>query len=80
MPFLRVAVLSPLVSAALAQPALQNPLQLTSLDRRIAFVLSSQAKLTYSGGFRGNRLIEEAELAQAQELAERPIWFHPERP
>jgi len=66
MLMLRVAVLSSLLSVAFAgansQISGQEPLQVTSPNGEIVFVLSAQAVLRYSVDFHGKRLIDESEL------------------
>src|SRR5271155_3452770 len=62
MPILRITVLFSLLSVACAQISGQEPLQLSSPDGQIVFVLSGQAVLHYTVDFHGNRLIDESEL------------------
>jgi alpha-glucosidase len=62
MLFLRVALLSLLVSAAVAQGMGQNPLQVASPNGQVVLTFSGEAVLRYSVDFHGKRLIDESEL------------------
>ncbi len=62
MQILRVTVLLSLLPVAFAQISGQEPLQVSSPNGQIVFVLSGQAVLHYTVDFHGKRLIDESEL------------------
>ncbi len=62
MLILRATVLLCLLSVAFAQISGQEPLQVSSPNGQIVFVLSGQAVLRYTVDFQGKRLIDESEL------------------
>jgi alpha-glucosidase len=62
MLILRVTLLLSLLSVAFAQISGQEPLQVSSPNGQILFVLSVQAGLRYWVDFHGKRLIDESEL------------------
>ena len=62
MQILRITVLLSLLPVAFAQISGQEPLQVSSPNGQIVFVLSGQAVLHYTVDFHGKRLIDESEL------------------
>src|SRR6202453_4598555 len=62
MLILRSTVLLSLLSVAFAQISGQEPLQVSSPNGQIVFVLTAQAGLRYLVDFHGKRLIDESEL------------------
>jgi alpha-glucosidase len=58
----RTTILLSLLSVAITQISGQEPLQVSSPNGQIAFVLSAQGALHYSVDFHGKRLIDESEL------------------
>jgi len=62
MLILRITVLLSLLPVAFSQASGQEPLQVSSPDGQIVFVLSGQAVLLYTVDFHGKRLINESEL------------------